>query len=127
MKNSEVLDSMGQALQVGDFEGMRNFLHPEMYVTEADSLPFAGVHNGPDGFVALITKVFSYWEDARLESKYRVEEGDRIVVFSELTAKGRRTGESFTMMLSEMFRFQDGKIIEILPFYFDTKKLSEIE
>lgn len=127
MTNAEVLDKMGQALHIGDFDEMRKYLHPDMYVTEAESLPFGGVHRGPDGFIALITRVFTYWDDAKLEPKYRVEDGDRIVLFSELTAKGRKSGESFTMPLSEMFRFQDGQIIEIFPFYFDTKKLPEID
>ena len=42
-----------------------------------------------------------------------------------MQGKARTTGIPFKLPLSEVFRVKDGKIIEITPYYFDTKLLCD--
>ena len=125
MKNSEILEKMGACFAAQDMEGVMACLHEDIVVTEAESLPFGPEHRGPAAFMKLLAEVFSYWDDMTVEAKFRVEEGDRSVVFNEISGKGKQSGKAYTMMIAETFRFKDDKIIEVMPFYFDTKKLLE--
>lgn len=125
MRNSEILEKMGASFRAQDMEGVMACLHPDMVVKEAESLPFGTEHRGPAEFMKLLAEVFSYWDEMSVESKFKVEEGDRIVAFNEISGKGKQSGKAYTMMIAEAFRFKDGKIIEVVPFYFDTKKLLE--
>ena len=123
--NKDKVQAMFDAMAVGDFELMKSYLHAEVFVTEADCLPYAGVHRGPDGYMRLVDKVLSTWDDLQLSVNAIAEVGDMVLVISEFAGKNK-TGVPFNMPMTEVFHFKDGKISEVRPYYFDTHKLAEL-
>jgi len=123
--NKEKVQSMFAALAGGDLETLKSYLHPDVVVKEADCLPFAGVYRGPEGYLELVQKVTGTWVDPDFSVKAMLGEGDLVVVVSELTAKNK-AGTFFTMPMTEVFYFTDGRRSEVRPYYYDTHKLAEL-
>ncbi len=123
--NKEKIEAMFAALAAGDIEKMKSYLHPDVVVTEADCLPYAGVYRGPDAYMELVNKLFEAWDDVDVSVKAMVEEGDIVISISELSGKNK-AGVAFTMPMAEVFYFTDGKLSEVRPYYYDTNKLAEL-
>jgi len=123
--NIEKVQAMFDAMAVGDFEQMKSYLHPDVVVTEADCLPYAGVYRGPDAYIQLVHTVVSTWDDLQLSVNAMAESGDMVMVVSEFAGKNK-AGVAFNMPMTEVFYFTDGKISEVRPYYFDTHQLAEL-
>ena len=125
MSSTEVVRKLFESAFAGDFEGLKQYLHPDVRVNEAESLPYGGVYVGIDQMVALNAHVFSFWTDFSITVKQLFGEGEWVTALTEMQGKARTTGLAFKMPLSEVFRVKDGKIVEITPYYFDTKLLCD--
>jgi ketosteroid isomerase-like protein len=123
--NKEKVQAMFDAMAIGDFELMKTYLHPDVFVTEAECLPYPGVHHGPDAYIRLVHKVVATWDDLQLSVNAMVEDGDMVMVVSEFAGKNK-AGVAFKMPMTEVFYFTNGKISEVRPYYFDTNKLAEL-
>lgn len=122
---TEVVRKLFETAFAGDFEGLKRYLHPEVRVYEAESLPYGGVRVGIDQMVALNEEVFKFWTDFSVTIKHIFGEGEWVTALTEMQGRARTTGIAFKIPLSEVFRVVDGKIIEITPYYFDTKLLCD--
>jgi len=123
--NTEIVQAMFDAMAAGDFELMKSYLHPEVIVNEAECLPYSGIYQGPDAYIALVHKVVGTWDDLQLSVDAMAESGDLVMVVSEFAGKNK-AGVAFKMPMTEVFHFTDGKISEVRPYYFDTHKLAEL-
>ena len=121
----DTVQAMFDALAVGDFDRMKSYLHPEVIVTEADCLPYSGIHRGPDAYIQLVHTVVGAWDDLSLSVDAMAEAGDMVIVVSVFSGKNK-AGVAFNMPMTEVFHFSDGKISEVRPYYFDTHKLAEL-
>lgn len=109
-----------------DEEAMRDLLHPDVRVIEADSLPYGGVIKGAQGFLELIRRVFKTWENTEVSVQQVLGDGDRVVLLAEMTGRGKGNGKAFRMPIAEVWLLDNGKIKEVRPYYFDTKLLHDI-
>lgn len=111
-----VVDQLYAATSVGDFDAAEAFLTDDFVVSEADSLPMAGVYRGKTALRDLYVRVMGMMDIAGLE-RGETMTGDNFAVchvtfqFVDPTLKEAE--------LLELFRFRDGKVSEIKPYYFD--------
>jgi ketosteroid isomerase-like protein len=124
--NKDIVLAFLDASVGGDEETMRDLLHPDVRVIEADSLPYGGVAEGPDGFIELIRRVFTTWEETEVSVQQVLGDGDRVVLLAEMTGRGKGNGKVFRMPIAEVWLLDKGKIREVRPYYFDTKLLHDI-
>jgi ketosteroid isomerase-like protein len=114
------------ALKRGDQDQMSALLHPEFSVTEANGLPYGGIYRGADGWKVLCQSVVKTWKKFKIDLLELVVETDtRVVVRFSISGRSARTGCEFTSTVLELWRLVDGKIMEILPYYWDTQELFE--
>lgn len=126
------LESMAKwipALAALDVEGINALLHPDFKLHEPDGIPYNGTYVGKDGFWGLWDKFLATWTDVAIEDHHIFESTAEksCAVMMSLSAKSSQTGKSFKTSLIEYYRFEDGLIIEIKPYYFDTKMLFDIQ
>ncbi len=124
--NKDIVLAFLDASVRGGEEAMKELLHPDVQVIEADSLPYGGVAEGPDGFIELIRRVFKTWEDTEVSVNHVLGDGDRVVLLAEMTGRGRGGGREFRMPIAEVWLLEGGKIREVRPYYFDSKLLHDI-
>ncbi len=101
---------------VGDFDTAETMLTDDFFVTEADSLPFAGVYRGKTALRELYTKVMSMMDVAGLNREITTTGKDTAVCLLSFEFADPALKPSH---LAELFRFRDGKACEIKPHYFD--------
>jgi ketosteroid isomerase-like protein len=105
---------------------VKTFLDPGIRVIEAESLPYPGVWEGLDGFVTLLETVFGIWKDCHLDVRHLVADGEWVVALLEMRGAETKSGIPFKMPMAEVFRVKNGKVVEITPYYFDTKLLHDL-
>jgi limonene-1,2-epoxide hydrolase len=79
-------------------------------------LPFAGVYRGPGALQKLFEIVMASAGVVGLDIHEITAGGDRVVALLDLLLEGT---PPVRVPLAETFRFRDGKVCEIRPYYYD--------
>jgi ketosteroid isomerase-like protein len=111
-----IVDTLYTENSKGNFDLTETLLADDFFVTEADSLPYAGVFRGKRALRDLFTKVFSMMDVAGLDRIQATAGGDYVVEILRMRFADPSLAPA---ELAELFRFRDGKVCEIKPFYFD--------
>lgn len=110
----------------GSLGALLEHLDEESTITEAPSLPFAGVYRGRAEIEGLFGRMFETWEDMRIAKEKLFDGGDQVVAILRLTARSRATGKTIDMQVSELWTLRDGKVASLVPFYWDAGEVARI-
>ena len=125
--NKDSLRIFFDAAKANDSEQMLAVLHPNVQVIEAESLPYGCGMQGRENFTEFSTNVFKTWRNTSVTVQELIGDGQYVVVLATMSGEGKATGEPFSMPIAEVWRFDaSGLVVEIKPFYFDTKKLVDV-
>jgi ketosteroid isomerase-like protein len=128
MDTRRMVDTFLAALAAGDFGTIGPFLHPDFVVHEAPSLPYAGSFRGLDGWRELSRRVVRAWRDFRFELiEFHGSRDDALIMRFAISGQSRRSGKSFRTTVLELWRFRDGLLCEIVPYYWDTAELVAVD
>lgn len=100
--------------------------HPDVVVREPQSLPYAGDWTGLAGVGALFRRMREAWSDVGVEGLDAVRAGDTVFMTCMLNLTARASGETVSQPFAEVLRFRDGRLIDGLPFYYDTGALAAV-
>jgi len=121
MSHRDFAERFLAALRSNNAGAMAAMVHPDFEMVEADSLPYAGTYHGLDGWLTLTKAVGATFAGFRLQLlDYAGEGEDSLVVHFAISGRGRQSGTPFATRVLEYWRFRDGRIVRIDPFYFDT-------
>lgn len=112
----QLVDDLYAATGVGDFDKAEEYLTDDFFITEADMLPFAGVYQGRTALRELYAKVMGMMDVSGLNRVETTSGGDYAVTILSLEFVDPNLPPAH---LCELFRFRDGKVCEIRPYYFD--------
>jgi len=104
-------------------EELEAFMHHDIEIVEANSLPFGGMHRGKTAYFNLVKQVFSSWKNVRVDMHQFIGENETVVALATLHAE--RDGKPFSMSIAEVWQFENGLIRRITPYYHDTAALSQ--
>jgi ketosteroid isomerase-like protein len=116
----QFVDDLYAATGAGDFDKAAEMLTDDFFITEADCLPMAGVFRGKNALRDLFIQVMGMMDVAGLERGETTTGGDYAVchVTFKFADPSLKPAE-----LLEQFRFRDGKVCEIRPYYFDPSQV----
>jgi ketosteroid isomerase-like protein len=101
-------------------------LSPDVVFRVAESLPYGGVFVGHDGFREMGRRFGETWRILDGGTHEYVDAGGGLVIASQApTFQSVATGRSVSFEMVEYIRARDGKVVELVPYYFDTVKLVE--
>ena len=110
----------------GDRATLEAMVHPDFTLEEAAGLPYAGVYRGVDGMFGLMKALDETWSKFRLKVlEFPCSDENAMVVRLAVWGTLRKTGNDFSTTAMELWRFKDGKLIEIVPYYLDTHMLAK--
>jgi ketosteroid isomerase-like protein len=128
MGNRVLCSRFLEAMASNDSAGMDALIHPEFVLIEPQGLPYGGVYKGREGWRTLVNRVIETWASFRIQiSEELGETEDTLVTRFDISGRSRRTGREWTSSVLELWRFRDGLIVEIVPYYFDTHLLAVID
>lgn len=93
-------------------------------VIEAANLPYGGIYKGREGFAEMARNLTATWQNFSFEINDMFGSDDYVGMLE--TLKGTVDGRPFEMPVLETWRFRDGKVIEIIPYYHDTALLRDL-
>jgi len=106
------------------FQQIMDMLHPEIRIPVAESLPYGGEHVGHEGFMKMGEGFAETWDIIDGGAGGYADIGDgRVLAFYNPTFQSRATGRSVSFQMVEILTVRDGKIAELVPYYFDTVEL----
>lgn len=117
----QFVDDLYDATGSGDFDAAASMLTDDFFITEAAGLPMAGVYHGRNALRDLYVRVMGMVDVVGLDRHALMTGDDCAVVHLSFRFADPALAPS---ELCEMFRFRDGKLCEIRPFYFDPAKMA---
>jgi ketosteroid isomerase-like protein len=119
-ENVEILRSLYLAWERGDYSSLE-WAHPEIDIVFADG-PSPGSVRGLGGLTEGWRDFMSAWNEYRQRpDEYRELDGDRVLVLSRFTGRGKRSGVELEQKGAVLFEFRDGKVTRIVR-YWDRKR-----
>jgi ketosteroid isomerase-like protein len=115
LRNRDTVLALYRATGRGDWAKAATLMTPDIEIKEAASLPFAGVYRGVQAMRELFDTVRATGITG-VEMHQATAGGDWVVVLLDLLFEG---SPPVRVPLAEAFRLQDGKVCEIVPYYFD--------
>jgi ketosteroid isomerase-like protein len=103
-----------------DLDLLATAFHPDVVVHEPASLPYAGDWCGLDGIERLFRAMRATWSELSVDGLQAAMTGDTVFMTCNLRLTARSTGRPLTQPFAEVLHFEDGRLIEGRPFYFDT-------
>jgi ketosteroid isomerase-like protein len=88
----------------------------------APGLEFTSARNGKAELRAYLGAIAADWEMLAYDVTDYVAQGDRVVAIVASAWRNRRTGKTIDLPKVDVWRFRDGRAIELLEFY-DTARL----
>ena len=122
----DITRSLYQSMAAQDWETYQSHLHPDFRIVESDALPYPGTFHGFDGFTQLFGTVTEQFSEFEPNPTQLCAGGTHVMAWVEIKLTGRKTGKTLHTQLVEVFIFEDDKLIEIRPFYFDTDAINAI-
>ncbi|MEZ0171110.1 nuclear transport factor 2 family protein [Microvirga sp. TS319] len=106
-----------------DVAALAEAFHPDVVVHEPLSLPYPGDWKGLEGAGALFRRMREVWSDMRVEGLTAAREADTVFMTCTLCLTCRTSGMTIRQPFAEVLRFQDERLIEATPFYYDTSEI----
>ena len=108
--------------------GLLPFLDPEIeWVSVPGFLPDAEDRRGHEGVVAWFEQIGELFEDTSWEEQELVEVGDRLMIASRATGRGRVSGAVVETALFHAVRVRDGKMVRLESFLSREEALAAVE
>jgi hypothetical protein len=109
----------------GDLDGFFSVFTDDVELHEADSLPDGGVYKGIESFKKGIGIMVDAWQDLSFRIEQFTAGGDLVIIYMQLRATGNVTGKTLSFPVAEVWRSRAGKVVEMLPIYWDTYRAPE--
>jgi ketosteroid isomerase-like protein len=115
-RNRQTVLALYKATGKGDWAQAATLMTEDILIREAPTLPFAGEYRGVAAMRDLFAKVRATGVIG-VQMHQATAGGDWVVVLLDLLYAG---DPPVRAPLAEAFRLKDGKVCEIVPYYFDT-------
>lgn len=112
----------------GDVEGLVTAFHPEGMFTlmgDKSALELTGSMQGHPTLRSAFSQLIADFGFEGREILAELVDGDRVAVHSRVVVRYHPNGRTFSTEILDLFRFQDGKIAELIEFA-DTAQIKAI-
>ena len=115
-RNRQTVLALYKATGKGDWAKAASLMTEDILIREAPTLPFAGEYRGVAAMRELFARVRSTGV-VGVDMHQATAGGDWVVVLLDLLYDG---DPPVSAPLAEAFRLENGKVCEIVPYYFDS-------
>jgi ketosteroid isomerase-like protein len=106
------------------FELLAPFFAPDVVLHQAEALPYGGTWRGHEGLEAFFLAMSHAWEAFDMTEQEFLATGETAVVLTQVRARARATGHELGFPILQTIRFEEGRISEVRPFYWDTEAVA---
>ncbi len=96
----------------------------DVVLHQADGLPFGGAWHGHAGLEKFFLEMSRTWESFEIGEQEFLAVGATSVVLTQVRARARETGRELEFPILQTLRVENGRIVEVHPFYWDTAAIA---
>ena len=115
--NVEVVRDLIHAFNVRDEPRAREIFAPDVVMFAPEGWPEAGPERGVDAVVGQFDRLADDWESFAVTILSEETTAESVLLRLNWRAKSASTGLAFEMELSGVYRFQDGRVVEVTFFW----------
>jgi hypothetical protein len=119
MTPTDVVNSIYDAITRRDLPFVLSHVDDNVHWQGPDSIPWGGVHKGPDGVRAFFVSLVENFELSNISIHKLIASGDQVVMLGSFSGTGRRTGKPGDTDFCWIWQVHNDKIIRYQG-YFDT-------
>jgi uncharacterized protein len=112
----------------GSLDEVLELLDEDVAFRPSESVPgHGGQWVGHEGFLQMCRAYGEVWETPK-DFRYEVLDGggDTVVILASFIRTSRRTGRSIPIRMVEIVTVHEGKITELVPYFYDTVPMTEV-
>ena len=106
-------------------DGLFRLYDDACVIREASTLPWGGEFVGKDGLRELLGKMTAHFEVTSRIIEIFASSTMAVVALISMHLRSKRTGRSLEVQVAEITRSRDGRIVEQMPFYWDTQLINK--
>jgi ketosteroid isomerase-like protein len=109
-QNHDLITRGYEAFATGDREAVLSLLHHDVIVEVHTDRPDVGraLYHGHDGFLANFAEIEDVFEDLVIEAGEIEEQGDRLLVATRITGRGKGSGVAIEARIFHVWTLRDG-------------------
>lgn len=120
LENRARLVRLYREIEAGNMAALADILDDDVRFWQAAGLPYTIEAVGKAETLAGLMATFASWEDTHVVIDEIAVAGDIAIAYLRFEGVGKGTGRRYSGRAAEVFRFRDGKVIELRPIYWDT-------
>lgn len=115
-ENVEIIRRAVDAVNRGDRDAAVADLSPDAEYIPSEAFPESRVRRGPEDVKEFLTWLWDEFEDARLDPHEFIDTGDKILVSTTISARGRQSGVEAAWDIWHVWEIRAGKVIRCQAF-----------
>jgi uncharacterized protein len=120
------LEEGDAAVGGGGLDQVLELLDPDVAFHACTSIPHGGDYVGHERFLKMCDQFRELWNlVGGVELEYLDGGDDRVITLASFTAQSRHTGRSVPIRMVEVVTVRNGKIAELVAYYYDTAPIIE--
>lgn len=124
-ENLQIVKTMAENGVKGAWDVVRPYVSDDLVMHVPQGLPFGGDYRGWDGYLNMFKQFAVYFTDLKsFEAKFAAMD-DKVIVMAGLAGRVKKTGKPISIPITAIWQVKDGKVVDIVPFYYDTKAISD--
>ena len=125
-ENVKIVATMAENGIKGNWDIVRGYVSDDLVMHVPPGLPFGGDYCGWDGYLQVFKELAAFFADLKSGDTEVAAHGDKVIVMSSLSGRIAKTGKPVSFPITGIWRLKDGKVVEITPFYYDTKAICDL-
>jgi ketosteroid isomerase-like protein len=129
MSDSEalkVVKTMAENGIKGNWDVVRQYVSDDLVMHVPAGLPFGRDYHGWDDYIQFFKTFAGYFTDMKASEQEFASFANKVVVMSRLSGRVAKTGKPISFPITAIWEVKDGKVVDIVPFYYDTKAISDL-
>jgi len=125
-QNVEIVKTMAKNGILGRWDIVRQYVSDDLVMHVPPGLPYGGDYRGWDGYLRCFKEIGAFFTDTKGGDVELASVGDKVIVMTTMSGRIAKNGKPITFPITAIWTVKDGKVVDIMPFYYDTKAICDL-
>jgi ketosteroid isomerase-like protein len=125
-QNLKIVEIMLANGHAGRWDIVKPYVSDDVVLHVPAGLPFGGDYQGWQGYMDILKKIGAFFTELKATPREFAIVGNKVVVMSRLSGCIAKNGRPISFPLTDVWELEDGKVVEITAFYYDTKEIADL-
>lgn len=124
--NIEIVKTMAKNGILGRWDIVRQYVSDDLVMHVPPGLPYGGDYHGWEGYQRCFKEMGKFFTELKGGEAELASVGNKVIVVTTMSGRIAKNGKPISFALATIWKLKDGKVFDIVPFYYDTKTISDL-